>query len=38
VGEIGNAYRTMVRKCEGKRQLGDIGIDVRTILKWILKK
>jgi hypothetical protein len=27
-----------VSKTEGKRPLGNLGVDVRTILIWILKK
>jgi hypothetical protein len=31
-------YRVLVRKHEGKRPLGDPGIDGRIILRWIFGK
>jgi hypothetical protein len=34
--DLRNAYNILVRKPEGKRQLGRV--DERIILKWILKK
>ena len=37
-GEKWNAYRVLVSKIEGKGTLRNLGIDVRTILTWILKK
>jgi hypothetical protein len=33
-----NAYRVVVGKYEGKRALRNLGINGRTLLKWILKK
>jgi hypothetical protein len=33
-----NAYRVLVGKPGGKRQLGRLGIDERITLKWISKK
>jgi hypothetical protein len=33
-----NAFKTLVQKAEGRYNLGDMGIDGRIILKWILKK
>jgi hypothetical protein len=33
-----NACRGLVGKCEGRRQLGDLGVDGRVILKLVLKK
>jgi hypothetical protein len=33
-----NAYRVLVSKTEGKKLLRNQGIDVRTILIWMLKK
>jgi hypothetical protein len=38
VGEGRAAYRIKVARPEGTRPLGDPGIDVRVILKWIFKK
>jgi hypothetical protein len=38
MGEMRNTYKILVRKCEGKRHLGDLGVVGRTILKLILKK
>ena len=32
------AYRVLVGKPEGRNHLEDLGIDGRTILKWILEK
>jgi hypothetical protein len=36
VEEMKNAYKILVGKPEGKRQLGRQGIDERMILKWVL--
>jgi hypothetical protein len=33
-----NAYKILVEKPRGKRQLGRCDIDGRKILKWILRK
>jgi hypothetical protein len=33
-----SANEILARKQEWKRQLGDIGVDERIILKWILQK
>jgi hypothetical protein len=30
-------YRVVVGKPEGKRPLGDLGVDGRIILRWILR-
>jgi hypothetical protein len=38
MGEMRNAYKTSVRKSEGKRLFGDLSICGRIILKWILIK
>jgi hypothetical protein len=32
------AYKALVRKPEGKRSLGNLGINGTIILKWIVKK
>jgi hypothetical protein len=33
-----NTHKILVRKREGKKNLEDIGVDGRVLLKWILKK
>jgi hypothetical protein len=33
-----SAYSVLVGKPEGERLLGDLGIDGRILLKWILEK
>lgn len=38
IGAKRSAYRFLVRKAEGDRSPGNLGVDVRTILKRILKK
>jgi hypothetical protein len=38
MGEVRNAYKILVRKCEGMRPLGDTGVDGRIILKPIFDK
>jgi hypothetical protein len=38
MGEERGVYRVLVRKPEGKRPLGDPGVDGRTILGWIFRK
>jgi len=38
VGERRGEYMILVGKPEGKRQLGDPGVDGRMILRWILRK
>jgi hypothetical protein len=37
MAERRNAYKTSVRKLEGKRPLGRLEINGKIILKWILK-
>jgi len=37
-GEMRSAYEILMGKSEGKRPLGRIGIDVKTVLEWILEK
>jgi hypothetical protein len=34
---MGNAYRVLIRKPEGKRQLGKSRCRWRIIVKWVLK-
>jgi hypothetical protein len=36
--KIRGTYKTLAGKHEGRRPLGSIGVNVRVILKWILKK
>jgi len=38
MGEKRGAYRVLVGKPEGKRQLGDPGVDGRMILRLIFRK
>jgi hypothetical protein len=38
MGETRNEYKSLVRKLEGKRPLGNLGVDGKIILKCILKK
>jgi hypothetical protein len=38
MGEKRGIYSILVGKPEGKRPLGRQGVDVRVILRWILKK
>jgi hypothetical protein len=37
-GEGRGVYRVLVGKPEGKRPLGDPGVDGRIILRWIIRK
>jgi hypothetical protein len=30
-------FKVLVGKCKGRRPLRELGVDVRIILKWILK-
>jgi hypothetical protein len=36
--EIRNSYKTVARNLKGREHLGDLGVDVKIILKKILKK
>jgi hypothetical protein len=36
--ETKNAYMVLLGKPEGKRLLGDLGLDGKIILRWIIKK
>ena len=38
MGERRGLYRVLVGKLEGKRNLGDTGLDGRIILRWIFRK
>ena len=38
MGERGGVYRVLVGKPEGKRPLGDPGVDGKIILRWIFRK
>lgn len=35
IGDTINAYKFMVQEPEGKIHSGDVGINVRTVLKWL---
>jgi hypothetical protein len=35
MGEIRNGYKILIEESEEKRPLGDLGIHIRIILKWI---
>jgi hypothetical protein len=37
-GEKRNVYTVLVSKAERKRPLRNLGVNVRAILKWILKR
>jgi hypothetical protein len=37
MGDKTGAYRILVGTCEGKKQLGNPGVDGRVIIKWIFK-
>jgi len=37
-GEIGNVYKILVQKCEGKDLFEDLGIDRGIMLEWIFRK
>jgi len=36
--ELRNAYKILIGNPEGRDHLGELGVDGRIILKWILKK
>jgi hypothetical protein len=38
MGYMRNAFKVLVGRHEGNRPMGDLGIDRRILLKWILKK
>jgi hypothetical protein len=38
MGEDKGVHRVLVRKPEGKRPLGNTGVDGRIILRWIFRK
>jgi hypothetical protein len=38
IGERRGVYRVLVGKPEGKRPLGDPGVDGRIILRWIFRE
>jgi len=38
MGERRGVYRVLVGKPEGKNHLGDPGVDVRIMLRWIFRK
>jgi hypothetical protein len=38
MGEMGNLYRILVRKSEGKKPLGRQDIHRKKMLKWILNR
>jgi hypothetical protein len=38
VGEILKAYKILVGDRDGKDHLGDLGVDGRIVLHWIIKK
>jgi hypothetical protein len=38
MGEGIGVYRVLVGKLEGKRPIGDPGVDGRIILRWIFRK
>jgi hypothetical protein len=38
MGEMRGAYRILVGRPEGRRPLGDPGVDGRVIYQWIFKK
>jgi hypothetical protein len=38
IGEMRNAYKILVGKAEGKNYSGDLGIDMKVKLEWILVK
>jgi hypothetical protein len=38
MGDMRNAYKILVGKPEGKNHSGDLGVDGKIILEWILRK
>jgi hypothetical protein len=37
VKEMRNTYKILFRKLEGSEYLGDLGVNWRTILQWLLR-
>jgi hypothetical protein len=36
--EMINAHKNLVGKSEGKRPMGDLGVDGKAVSKWVIKK
>jgi hypothetical protein len=37
MGEVRNAYKSLVGKYEGKNHLEDLGVDGNLIIQWVLE-